>query len=80
MAAHEPSARVVCREYEDQVADSRQSSDVTACRIGKCEAGGSATPDVVTSADDVKVMAVQADGIRKLDDAGGLNPPVVPLL
>ena len=80
MALHEPSARVVCRECEDQVAASRQNSNVTACRVGKCEAGGCAIPDVVTSTDDVKVMAVRMDGMRKLDDAGGLNPLVVPLL
>lgn len=77
MAVHEPSARVVCRECEGQVAASRQSSDVTACRV---EAGGSAIPDAVTSADDVKVMAMHVGGMRKLDDAGGLNPPVVSLL
>jgi len=77
MAVHEPSARVVCWECEDQVAASRQSSDVTACRV---EAGGSAIPDVVTSVDDVKVMAMQVDGVGKLDDAGGLNPLVLPLL
>ena len=80
MAVHEPSARVVCRDCEDQVATSRQSSNVTVCRVGKCEAGGSAIPDVVTSTDDVKVMAVRMDGMTKLDDAGGLNSPVVPLL
>ena len=80
MAGHEPSARVVCRECEDQAAAIRRSSNVTACRVGKCEAGDSAIPDVVTSTDDVKVMAVRMDGMRKLDDADGLNPPVVPLL
>jgi len=76
MAVHELSARVVCWECESQVAASRQSSDVTACRV---EAGGSAIPDVVTSAD-VKAMVMQVDGVRKLDDAGGLNPLVAPLL
>ena len=77
MAVHELNARVVCWECEGQVAASKQSSDVTACRV---EAGGSAIPDVVTSADDVKATAMQVDGVRKLDDAGGLNPLVVPLL
>ena len=76
MAVHEPSARVVCWECEGQVVASRQSSDVTACRVE----AGSAIPDVVTSADDVKAMAMQVDGVRKLDDAGGLNPLVVSLL
>lgn len=77
MAMHELSARVVCWECEGQVAAGGQSSDVTVCRV---EAGGSAIPDVVTSADDIKAMAMQVDGAGKLDDAGGLDPLVVPLL
>ena len=77
MTVHKLSARVVCWECEGQAAASKQSSDVTVCRV---EAGGSAIPDIATSANDAKAMAMQVDGVRKLGDAGGLNPLVVPLL
>lgn len=79
MAMHQPGARVVGGEGEDQVAARRQGGHVAARGVGEGEAGRRAVPDAGAGLEDVEVVAVEVDGVGNGDGGVVLDPPVVPL-
>lgn len=78
MAMHDPHARVIGGESQQQVAAGGDGSRVSSGGILERQAGGAAVPGAGAGADNVEVVSVQVDGVREVDGRRGLDPPEVP--
>lgn len=81
VAVHEPCTRVVGLESKDQVASSGKISRVPADGVVRLQGRNISVPDCVLDlCEDVEVVAVEVDGVRKWwVGAVLLNDPVLPL-
>lgn len=71
MAMHQPSARIIGDETNDEPAASGKHRDIAAGRIGELQRTGGLVEDTSAGAEDVEVMAVKMDWVRDLSDVVG---------
>lgn len=79
VAVHDPEARVVGGEGDEEVAAGRKRGRVATGRVVELQARRGAVPDAGAGSDDVEVVAVEVDGVGEGDEGAGLDPPEVPL-